>query len=126
MCIVVYYSGKTGNTKRFLERVESLQNLVPLKEDLTINTPYVLFSSSYADRYGNNALPLPVKKFLESEINQKNLKGVGTSGNKNFGENYGIAGDYISKKFNVPLLMKFELFGTKSDEEKYKEVMKSL
>jgi protein involved in ribonucleotide reduction len=40
---------------------------------------------------------------------------VVVGGNTNFGEAYGLAGDVIARKCNVPLLYRFELFGTPDD-----------
>ncbi|BBI61258.1 hypothetical protein HSBAA_25640 [Vreelandella sulfidaeris] len=37
------------------------------------------------------------------------------AGNTNFGDAYGLAGDIIAKKCHVPLLYRFELFGTDDD-----------
>ena len=36
-------------------------------------------------------------------------------GNTNFGEAYGLAGDIIAAKCRVPMLYRFELFGTPED-----------
>ena len=45
------------------------------------------------------------------------LRGVIASGNRNFGEAYGRAGDVIARKCGVPWLYRFELMGTQSDIE---------
>lgn len=45
------------------------------------------------------------------------MTGVISTGNKNWGTNYGLAGDKISKEYNVPLLHKLELSGSKKDKE---------
>jgi len=45
------------------------------------------------------------------------LRGVIASGNRNFGEAYGRAGDVIAQKCGVPWLYSFELMGTQSDIE---------
>jgi protein involved in ribonucleotide reduction len=37
------------------------------------------------------------------------------AGNTNFGEGYCLAGDIVSAKCDVPLLYRFEVFGTPDD-----------
>ena len=37
------------------------------------------------------------------------------AGNSNFGETYGLAGDVVSQKCQVPYLYRFELLGTEDD-----------
>ena len=49
--------------------------------------------------------------------NSKNMIGVISTGNKNWGANYGLAGNKISKEYDVPLLHKLELSGSKKDKE---------
>ena len=43
--------------------------------------------------------------------------GVISTGNKNWGADYGLAGNKISKEYDVPLLHKLELSGSKKDKE---------
>nr|WP_272904541.1 class Ib ribonucleoside-diphosphate reductase assembly flavoprotein NrdI [Bacillus subtilis] len=50
--------------------------------------------------------------------NKNKIRGVAVSGNKVWGDNYGLAGDKLSAKFHIPLLLKFELSGTKQDLQK--------
>lgn len=54
-------------------------------------------------------------RFLNHEQNRSLLRGVMAAGNTNFGEAYGIAGDIIARKCDVPFLYRFELFGTPDD-----------
>lgn len=49
------------------------------------------------------------------------MEGVASSGNRNWGANFGKAGELISKQFMVPLLLKFELSGTKRDVEIFEQ-----
>jgi protein involved in ribonucleotide reduction len=50
------------------------------------------------------------------------IRGVIASGNRNFGEAYGRAGDVISQKCDVPYLYRFELMGTQDIENVRKGV----
>ena len=67
------------------------------------------------------AVPVQVKRFLNDERNRSGIIGVIASGNTNFGEAYGIAGDIIAAKCRVPLLYRFELMGTSEDTATVRE-----
>ena len=54
-------------------------------------------------------------RFLNEERNRQLIRGVISAGNTNFGESFGLAGDIISRKCNVPHLYRLELFGTPED-----------
>ncbi|MBP5835980.1 class 1b ribonucleoside-diphosphate reductase subunit alpha [Candidatus Phytoplasma meliae] len=54
------------------------------------------------------------KNFLDKNISL--VIGVAVSGNKNWGSNYGKAGDIIATTYNIPLVLKFE--GSGLQEEK--------
>ena len=43
------------------------------------------------------------------------VRGVIGAGNTNFGRAYGLAADVIAAKCQVPVLYRFELFGTPED-----------
>jgi protein involved in ribonucleotide reduction len=77
--------------------------------------PYVLVVPTYGGGPDTKAVPKQVIRFLNDERNRTFIRGVIAGGNTNFGEAYGLAGDIIAKKLNVPVLYKFELFGTPDD-----------
>lgn len=60
-------------------------------------------------------MPTQVIHFLNNEQNRSLIRGVIASGNTNFGPDYGVAGDIIAEKCNVPYLYRFELMGTQED-----------
>lgn len=82
-----------------------------IRELLLILEPFILIT--YTTKFGET--PLSTSNFLLE--NYINLKGVISSGNKNWSDNYGKAADTISKQYNVPLIHKFELRGNKKDIE---------
>ncbi len=57
-------------------------------------------------------MPKQVIRFLNDAENRSNIRGVIAAGNSNFGATFGIAGDIISAKCQVPYLYRFELLGT--------------
>lgn len=67
--------------------------------------------------YGFGAVPDTVKDFLR--VNSYNLFAVASSGNRNWGQNFARAGEYISNDYSVPLLMKFELHGTPEERAQF-------
>ena len=127
--LIVYFSSTSGNTERFVGAVGIRSIRIPLSMKVdtpVINEPYVLISPTYANDDGSNAVPKQVIRFLNEEQNRKTLKGVIGSGNRNFGENFALAGQVISKKCNVPLLYRFELSGTTDDIRNVKQGMEKL
>ena len=54
----------------------------------------------------------------------QNCIGVAVGGNRNWGTNYGAAGDKIQEIYKIPLVTKFEGSGFKHDWETVKEFIK--
>ncbi|WP_430591753.1 class Ib ribonucleoside-diphosphate reductase assembly flavoprotein NrdI [Humidisolicoccus flavus] len=118
MTSIVYFSSVSGNTARFVEKLGRSANRIPLHakdEPLVQNEPYVLIVPTYGGGDGKGAVPKQVIKFLNDEQNRRQLRGVISAGNTNFGSAYGLAGDIIARKCDVPHLYRFELFGTPDD-----------
>lgn len=115
---LVYFSSVSGNTGRFIEKLGIPADRIPLHsrdEPLIATEPFVLVVPTYGGGPETKAVPKQVIRFLNEERNRKLLRGVIAAGNTNFGEAYGIAGDIISRKCRVPVLYRFELFGTPDD-----------
>lgn len=112
--MIVYFSTKTGNTKRFVEKIKNTDSIC-IQPNLIINKPFVLFTATYAKNDGSGAVHPSVIKFLNN--NKNNIIAVVGGGNRNFGEHFAYAADIISYKCNIPILHKFELFGNDEDVE---------
>jgi protein involved in ribonucleotide reduction len=115
---LVYFSTKSGNTHRFVEKLGLAATRLPLNRDapaLRVTEPYILVTPSYGGGSAQGAVPKQVIHFLNDTHNRDLLRGVIAAGNTNFGEAYGLAGRIIAKKCHVPLLYRFELFGTDDD-----------
>lgn len=124
MSNLVYFSSVSNNTHRFIEKLGIPAERIPLTsqdEPLLASEPYVLVVPTYGGGPETKAVPKQVIRFLNEESNRALLRGVIAAGNTNFGEAYGIAGDMIARKLDVPLLYKFELFGTSEDVHAVKE-----
>jgi protein involved in ribonucleotide reduction len=114
---IIYYS-LTGNIARFLSRAGI--DAIPLAEVHELHDPFILVTGTF----GFGEVPKPVADFLT--LHHTFLRGVAVSGNKNFGQNFGKAGDTISAQYNVPLLMKFELHGNAHDSRLFIEKVAEL
>lgn len=115
---VVYFSSVSGNTARFVEKLGRPAARIPLyatEPPLEQREPYVLIVPTYGGGDGKGAVPKQVIRFLNDEQNRRQLRGVISAGNTNFGSGYGLAGDIIARKCQVPHLYRFELFGTPDD-----------
>nr|WP_210299440.1 class Ib ribonucleoside-diphosphate reductase assembly flavoprotein NrdI [Rhizobium sp. BK379] len=122
--MIVYYSSRSENTYRFVERLGLRAARIPVgAEDIHIREPYVLISPTYCGDGGKGAVPKQVIRFLNDAENRSNIRGVIAAGNSNFGETYGLAGDVISQKCQVPYLYRFELLGTAEDVANVKDGM---
>jgi len=114
---LVYFSSRSENTRRFVDKLGLAARRIPLGADEALKTdePFVLVVPTYCGDGGKGAVPKQVIRFLNDAENRANLRGVIAAGNSNFGATYGIAGDVISAKCGVPYLYRFELLGTDED-----------
>lgn len=118
MTDLVYFSSVSGNTRRFVEalgRPAARIPLLPSEAPLSVSDPYVLVLPTYGGGEGRGAVPKQVIRFLNDEGNRSLIRGVIAAGNTNFGEAYCLAGDIVAAKCDVPLLYRFEVFGTPDD-----------
>ncbi|MUG47439.1 class Ib ribonucleoside-diphosphate reductase assembly flavoprotein NrdI [Paenibacillus woosongensis] len=116
--MLVVYDSKTGNVKRFVSKLDVEH--VQIRDGLVVDRPFVLIT--YTTGFGQ--VPQSTLKFLED--NGELLQGVAASGNTNWGVRYGLAGDQVAQMYSVPLLMKFELSGTKKDVERFIQEVKQI
>ncbi|MEY9325783.1 class Ib ribonucleoside-diphosphate reductase assembly flavoprotein NrdI [Sinorhizobium fredii] len=114
---LVYFSSRSENTHRFVANLGLPARRIPVRADqvLRAEAPFVLIVPTYCGGDGRGAVPKQVIRFLNVAENRANLRGVIAAGNSNFGATFGIAGDIISAKCQVPYLYRFELIGTDED-----------
>ncbi|WP_097141736.1 class Ib ribonucleoside-diphosphate reductase assembly flavoprotein NrdI [Rhizobium subbaraonis] len=124
---LVYFSTRSENTHRFVQKLGLAACRIPLRADETLKAkaPFVLIVPTYCGDDGHGgargAVPKQVIRFLNDAENRGNLRGVIAAGNSNFGETFAIAGDVISAKCGVPYLYRFELLGTAEDVANVKD-----
>ncbi|MBE9607078.1 class Ib ribonucleoside-diphosphate reductase assembly flavoprotein NrdI [Acetobacteraceae bacterium H6797] len=124
---IVYFSSRSENTRRFVEKLDLPALRLPMDgndEPPLVDTPYVLITPSYGGGSAKGAVPKPVIRFLNHEGNRSLIRGVIAAGNTNFGEAYALAGKIVAAKCAVPLLYRFELLGTVEDVSNVKEGLK--
>lgn len=113
--MLIVYASKTGKVRSFINKLG--MRALEIQDDVKVQEPYVLIT--YTIGFGQ--VPEEVQNFLEG--NHKYLRGVISSGNRNWGSNFGKAADIISQNYrladgsNVPILHKFEMAGTNKDVE---------
>ena len=126
---IVYFSNYSGNTKRFVEKLDDSAIRIPIdwrSNSVTTTRPYVLFVPTYGGGEGRAAIPRQVRSFLNVVENRDLLRGVVGFGNTNFGEHFCKAAELISQKTGVPVVARVEIFGTEDDVTKVKERMRML
>ena len=107
----IYYDSKTGNVQRFVDKVKKERpewNYIKISEDTDIENEGHLIT--FTTKFGE--VPEKTEKFMMRNNNKKYIKSVSSSGNMNWGTLFALAADKISEKYNIPVLMKFELSGT--------------
>lgn len=123
--MIVYFSGATGFTHKFVQKLGMEAIRIPLNtkeaKEFTVDVgEFVLIVPSYGSNLEGH-LPHQVKHFLNKPENRSKMVGVIGAGNMNFGDEYSLAADIISKKTGVPVLYRFELAGTPTDIDKVRE-----
>ncbi len=122
---IVYYSNRSGNTKRFVEKL-GYENTYPVSELPLATKEYVLFVPTYGGGHGEYSIPRPVAKFLNVKSNRDLLRGIVGFGNTNFGTHYCRAADMIADKTGVPILARIEILGTPEDVQLVHERLRKL
>ncbi|MFG3444519.1 class Ib ribonucleoside-diphosphate reductase assembly flavoprotein NrdI [Bacillus velezensis] len=112
--MIITYESKTGNVRRFVKALQQELDIesIEITDDTIITQEFIHIT--YTIGFGE--VPERTLNFINN--NKNKIRGVAVSGNKVWGDNYGLAGDKLSAKFHIPLLLKFELSGTKQDLQK--------
>ncbi len=116
--MLVVYDSKTGNVKRFINKLN--MRAIPIDEYQKVDEPFVLVT--YTTGFGQ--VPEKVSSFLESKGDL--LRGVSASGNRNWGAGFAKSADTISAMYDVPVILKFELSGTSQDRQHFVERVQTI
>jgi protein involved in ribonucleotide reduction len=114
--LLIVYDSATGKTERFVKKTNLPS--VKITEGLVVDEPFILVTYTTGNRTEPARVPDNTLKFLEN--NYTHMLGVASSGHGNWGkERFAKSGDLISTKYNVPLILKFEMSGYPSDIENF-------
>lgn len=116
--MLIVYDSMTGNVEKFVEKLQ--MKYIKIYDELVVNEDFVIIT--YTTGFGE--VPKSVSDFLSR--NHQHLRGVASSGNKNWGDSFGLAADKIAQVYDVPIILKFELRGTKGDTTIFREKVASL
>ena len=129
---LIYYSGPTENTHKFVEKLGFPAMRLPANiksaGGLIFPMDHVLLTPTYermivrGPKAGTYSyVPQQVTAFYKNEKHREALRGVIGMGNKNFFTDYARAGREVSYNLNVPALCNVELAGTEEDITKVQE-----
>lgn len=119
--IHIYYDSKTGNVQRFMDKLTQITgwHAHKIASDLVADEAghLVTFTTSFGQ------VPGTTLDFMKA--NADKIYSVTSSGNQNWGQNFGLAADKISADFDIPLAFKFELSGTMEDINQFIDIIKN-
>jgi protein involved in ribonucleotide reduction len=113
--MLIAYNSLTGNVRRFVNKLE--MDMIEVNPTLEIKEKFVLVTFTV----GFGKVSNKVIDFLNYKDNYKNMIGVSSSGNRNWGDNFAKASDIISQLYDVPIVSKFELAGIQKDVDYFKK-----
>lgn len=126
--MIIYFSGATGFTHRFVEKLGLPAQRIPLMSkdvpEFRAEEDFVLITPTYESKT-QGFLPRQVAQFLNIAENRAKMRAVIGTGNINFGGDYAIAADKISEKVGIPVLYRLELAGTEEDVDIVREGLNS-
>lgn len=114
----ILYDSRTGNVRKFAESLE--MDAVSIDEVARVDEPFVLISYTT----GKGLVPKSTLDFCER--NKDFLVGVASSGNRNWGILFAKCAETLSERYRVPIVLKFELFGTPKDISRFKTAVDEL
>ncbi|GEM62540.1 protein NrdI [Sphingobacterium faecium NBRC 15299] len=119
--IHIYYDSKTGNVQRFMDKVTQITGWQGHK----ITADLVAEESGHLVTFTTNFGQIPETTIVFMKANASKIYSVTSSGNRNWGQNFGLAADKISADFDIPLAFKFELSGTMEDINQFIDIIKN-
>ncbi|PRD49346.1 MULTISPECIES: class Ib ribonucleoside-diphosphate reductase assembly flavoprotein NrdI [Sphingobacterium] len=116
----LYYDSKTGNVQRFINKVIQITGWQAHKIEESLEIQESGHLVTYTTKLGS--MPEKTKMFMDNHAEK--IYSVTSSGNRNWGRNFGLAADKVSEDYDIPLAMKFELSGTMEDINQFIEIIK--
>lgn len=119
--IYLYYDSRTGNVERFINKVVQITGWTAIRIQEEMNAVERGHMVTYTTNFGK--IPEKTERFLQQNGNL--MHSVTSSGNRNWGQNFGIAANKIAAAFDIPIAMKFELSGTMEDINQFIDIIKN-
>lgn len=116
----IYYDSKTGNVARFIQKVAELTGWQVEKIHPDMEVQHEGHLVTFTTRFGE--IPETTQHFLQSA--SAYIRSVSSSGNRNWGRNFAMAGEKIAANYEIPLALKFELSGTQADVNEFIAIIK--
>lgn len=112
--MIIVYDSLTGQGKKFALKLgyEAIK-ISDYHEEKDKHVFLVTRSFNFGE------VPKTTLDFLN--IYHQRVIGTAVSGNRNWGSNFGKAGEVIQKKYQIPLVVKFEMGGMDNDITKTKK-----
>ncbi|SMG25413.1 class Ib ribonucleoside-diphosphate reductase assembly flavoprotein NrdI [Sphingobacterium psychroaquaticum] len=117
----LYYDSRTGNVQRFINKVVQITGWQAHQIADDIDVPEAGHLVTYTTKIGS----MPDKTVAFMNAYAEKIFSVTSSGNRNWGRNFGLAADKVSENYDVPLAMKFELSGTMEDINQFIDIIKN-
>lgn len=119
--LYLYYDSKTGNVQRFIDKVVQITGwtAIRINKDMVVDEPGHLIT--FTTNFGQ--VPSSTEEFVSK--NGLKLFSVTSSGNRNWGLNFGVAANKIHERYDIPLAFKFELSGTMEDINQFIDIIKN-
>lgn len=116
---VIYFDTKTQNVARFVNKLLEHGNF----ELIDINSQEHFDRPGHLVTYttGSGQIPVTTEYFMSR--NNQLIHSISSSGNRNWGSNFGIAADKIADQYSIPVLIKFELSGFDEDVTSFIDMM---
>ncbi|HLS95808.1 protein involved in ribonucleotide reduction [Sphingobacterium allocomposti] len=116
----LYYDSKTGNVQRFIQKVAQITGWQVHKIEDGLKVCEAGHLVTYTTKLG--CVPDNTRLFMDRHADM--IYSVTSSGNRNWGKNFGLAANKVSEDYDVPLAMKFELSGTMEDIHQFIDIIK--
>ncbi len=117
----LYYDSRTGNVQRFINKVIQITGWQAHKIDSDLQPEEAGHLITYTTNLG--CVPEKTAAFMNTYASQ--IFSVTSSGNRNWGRNFGLAADKVSEIYDISLAMKFELSGTMEDINQFIDIIKN-
>jgi protein involved in ribonucleotide reduction len=115
--MLIIYLSLTGNVRNFVQRVGMENVEINYSNPFTeVDKDYIVISPTY-----DHETTEIISEFIDYKNNVSHLVGFAGSGNRNFDNDFCFNARDLSKKYNKPLLFKFEFSGNENEINEFKE-----